>query len=150
MKLEDEIKQKKFKTMREKALVNIFFTANHFSLEQNRLLKPFDISMQQFNVLRILKGQYPNPASVKLLMERMIDKTSNASRLVEKLLAKALVERKVCESDRRQVDVLITEKGLQLIDAASASMEKFISQMKIDEEKAQDLSNLLDQSRGES
>ncbi len=148
MKLEEEIKQEKFKSMREKALVNLFFTANHFSLEQNRMLKCYDISIQQFNILRILKGQYPDPASVKLLMNRMLDKTSNASRLVEKLHAKGLVERRPCENDRRQVDVMITEKGLNLINSATADMDKMISSIPLDEPKAKELSDLLDLVRG--
>jgi DNA-binding MarR family transcriptional regulator len=147
MKLEDAIKQSKFRTMKEKALINVLFTANFFTLEQNRLLKGFDISIQQFNILRILRGQHPRPASVKLLMERMLDKTSNASRLVEKLHNKALVKREPCEVDRRQVDVVITDKGLKLIEEASDAMDAMISDLSIPEEQAAQLSDLLDLSR---
>ena len=147
MKIEDAIKQSKFRTMNEKALINVLFTANYFNLEQNRLLKDFDISVQQFNILRILRGQHPKPASVKLLMERMLDKTSNASRLVEKLHNKGLVNRKPCDFDRRQVDVLITDKGLELIEAASSSMDKMLSELCIEEDQAAKLSELLDLSR---
>jgi len=150
MKLADEIKQSKFGSMREKALVNLLFTANHFSLEQNRLLKSFDISTQQFNILRILKGQYPNPASVKLLMARMLDKTSNASRLVEKLQAKGLVERTICENDRRQVDVKITELGIECINNASEAMKGLITGLPLSEDQSMQLSELLDECRADS
>ena len=78
----------------------------------------------------------------------MLDKTSNASRLVEKLLAKELVERKPCENDRRQVDVLITEKGIKLIDEASNALYEVISNLPLNEDQARDLSDLLDLSRG--
>ncbi len=77
------------------------------------MLKPFKITTQQYNVLRILRGQHPNPASINLIIERMLDKMSNASRIVDKLVAKKLADRKVCPEDRRMVDVLITDKGIK-------------------------------------
>jgi len=97
--------------------------------------------------LRILRGQFPKPSSIKLITERMIDKMSNASRLVDKLLSKELVERKSSKEDRRQVDILITEKGLKTIEAASLAMENTMNVLDITDEDAEQLSVLLDKLR---
>src|SRR4051812_29759437 len=103
MKLEDEIKQKNFTSIYHKVNINILFTASWLSTQTARILKPYSITPQQYNVLRILRGQNANPASVGLIQERMLDKSSNASRLVDKLLEKKLIDRKTCPEDRRQV-----------------------------------------------
>ncbi|GAB4178243.1 MAG: MarR family transcriptional regulator [Calditrichia bacterium] len=148
MRIEDEIKQEHFRNIYQKALINLIYTANWINSHSNRLLKQYGLSSQQFNVLRILRGQYPKPARVSLLQDRMMDKMSNASRLVEKLRQKGLVERKVCEQDRRAVDVVITVKGLDLlaeIDAVEGEFEKLLS--KLDEKEAQTLNSLLDKIR---
>ncbi|HMQ48058.1 MAG TPA: MarR family transcriptional regulator [Saprospiraceae bacterium] len=123
MKLEDEIKQSIFKNEYQKANINIAFTASWLSQHAAKALKPYGISIQQFNILRILRGMHPKPATIKLLTERMIDKTSNASRLVDKLILKQLVDRRECPMDRRQVDILITEQGLGLLEKASDDLE---------------------------
>lgn len=115
MKLEEEIKQAKFRNEHHKLVVNIIFTANWLITHHNKNLKEFDLSPEQFNILRILRGQHPKPATVNLLIERMLNKMSNASRLVEKLRKKGFVERKTCKDDRRACDVLITNKGLDLL-----------------------------------
>ncbi len=120
MKLEEEIKQSKFKSEFHKLGINIIFTANWLSLHHTKHCKQYDITPEQFNLLRILRGQHPKPATVNLLIERMLNKMSNASRLVEKLRKKGLVERQTCESDRRACDVAITKKGLDLL----AKMDK--------------------------
>ncbi len=116
MKLEDAIKQTAFKTEEERLVINLVYTSGWLSAEQTRFFKRFGISSQQYNVLRILRGQFPKPASVGLIQERMLDKMSNASRLIEKLKQKKLVKRSECSKDRRQVDVLITEEGLKLLE----------------------------------
>lgn len=115
MKLEQEIQQTKFRNEYHKLAINITFT--HFWLmdHMKQQLKPYGISLQQFNILRILRGQHPKPSTINLLKERMLDKSSDASRLVERLRVKGLVERVTCVHDRRSVDILITEKGLQLL-----------------------------------
>lgn len=110
MKIEDEIKQSKFHSEYQKLAINILFTNQWLTTNTTKILKPFGISPQQYNVLRILKGQSPNAISVSNIMDRMIDKMSNTSRLVEKLRQKELIERVTCEKDRRQVDVKITKK----------------------------------------
>ena len=115
MKLEEAIKQKMFKTEDERLVINMVYTSGWLNAEQTRYFKQFGISPEQYNVLRILRGQQPNPASVSLIQERMLDKMSNASRLIEKLKQKEFVERNACPNDRRQVDVKITDKGMKLL-----------------------------------
>lgn len=149
MKIEEEIQQSKFASEFQKAHVNILFTAAWLNQETGRVLKPYGISVQQFNILRILRGMNPKPATIKMLTERMIDKMSNASRLVDKLEQKGLVTRTECGKDRRRVDVSITQKGLELIDNASDSMEKqmHVKAGTLTTEMAVQLNNLLDQIR---
>lgn len=147
--LEEEINQKDFKNEHQKALINIMFTSSWITGQTNNLLKPFNISMQQFNLLRILKGASPEAVSMKILGERMIDKNSNASRLVEKLRKKELVERITSTEDRRKVKVSITKAGLKVLDEASNSIESImIEQMKvISIDQAKQLNQSLDQLR---
>jgi DNA-binding MarR family transcriptional regulator len=115
LKLEDEIQQKKFKSIEQKLLLNLIYTTNWLTSKQDSLFKDSGITVQQYNVLRILRGQYPNPCSIKLIKERMLDRMSDTSRIVDKLFAKKLLERKECPNDRRSVDIIITEQGLELL-----------------------------------
>lgn len=149
MRLEDEIKQTKFKNEYQKASINLIFTASWLNKLNAESLKPYNISIQQFNILRILRGMNGKPASVKLLTERMIDKMSNASRLVEKLKTKGLVQRVECSQDRRQVDVLITKKGLSLLEDASEVLEANVLKKfnNITKEEASAINSLLDKLR---
>ena len=149
MKIEQEINQSKFKSEYQKAHINILFTASWLSQQSSQLLKTFNMSWQQFNILRILRGMYPEPASVKLLTERMIDKMSNASRLVEKLKQKGLVERTECHEDRRRVNVRITELGLEILEQASNIMEQNLegNMTSVSEEEAALLNDILDRIR---
>lgn len=149
MRIEDEIQSKNFTSPIHKAAVNLMFTASWYNARQNRILKPHGLSMQQYNVLRILRGRHPDASSINLLIDRMIDKQSNASRLVEKLRQKGLVERRICEDDRRKVDVRITDKGLYLLEELDDQMDEFIHNLlRVNEEQAEKLSNLLDEARG--
>lgn len=148
MSLEFEIKQKKFRSENQKLIINILYTGNWIQASQNKLFKPNGISLQQFNILRILRGQFPNPASLGLLQERMLDKNSNASRLVDKLKLKKFVERKESKHDRRQVDILITEKGLdvlQELDKLIEEQEKSLSFLQ--ESDVQKMNSILDKIR---
>lgn len=99
----------------KKTVLNILYTQNCISDQFYEILKPFDISAEQFNVLRILRGQKGSPANMCLIQERMLAKTSNTTRLVDKLLLKDLVTREVCQKNRRKIEVLITTKGLELL-----------------------------------
>jgi DNA-binding MarR family transcriptional regulator len=116
MPLEDAIKQKNFESEFQKAYLNILVTASWLSANFTTLLKPYKISLEQYNVLRILRGQYPNPCTLHTIQERMMDRSSNAGRLVDKLLAAELLSRNECPSNRRKVDILITQKGLDLLE----------------------------------
>ena len=149
MKIEEAIKQERFISEFQKAHLNILYTAAWLTYETTQMLKPFGITWQQFNVLRILRGRRPKPATVKLLTERMIDKMSNASRLVDKLVKKGLVERQSCESDRRQVDVFLTEKGLELVNSASAVIDSRLhgSNIPLTDEESTRLNEFLDRMR---
>ena len=149
VKIEEAIQQKKFQSEFHKAQVNLLYTAAWINQQSTQALKPFNISVQQFNILRILRGMNPEPATVKLLTERMIDKMSNASRLVEKLKQKGFVERVECEHDRRRVNISITEKGLEILADASTALESAsLKQMSfISEEEAKILSEVLDRIR---
>ena len=147
--IEEAIKQSKFNNEYEKAVVNILFTASWLDGQHIHNLKPFGISPQQFNVLRILRGSVPNALRLADITERMIDKNSNATRLVEKLRQKNLVKREVCKNNRRQVDIWITQKGLDLL----AELDKLSEQWRealnnISKEEAQHLNTCLDKIRG--
>lgn len=151
MSIEEEIKQSRpFKSEFQKAVVNLTFTASWWNQVAGRMLRPFGISQEQYNILRILRGMQPKPATIKTLTERMLDKNSNASRLVEKLKQKNLVERLECPMDRRRVDITITESGLRLLDETAPMMEgnEGMPFTTLSLEEAQTLNFLLDKMRG--
>jgi len=149
MKLEEEIKQKKFRNEYHKLAVNILYTHGWLINNQAAILKRHRLTSAQFNILRILRGQYPNPASINLLKERMLDKMSDASRLVERLLQKDLVDRKICPDDRRRVEVVITKNGLKLLDDIDKHDDE-VDQMfnKLSSGEVNTLNELLDKMRG--
>ncbi|MEJ5306513.1 MAG: MarR family transcriptional regulator [Ignavibacteria bacterium] len=149
MRLEDEIKQSSFRNEYHKLAVNIIYTHSWLMNKIYELLDEYDLTPQQFNLLRILRGQYPQPASISLLKERMLDKMSDASRLVERLISKGLAERNICPEDRRKAEVKITKKGLKLlekIDAANDEMDNYLKNLSAQE--AKQLNYLLDKLRG--
>jgi len=149
MKLEDEIKQKKFNSEYEKLVVNVLYTGNWMNLENAKNLKTLGLTLPQYNVLRILRGQHPNPATVNLLIDRMLDKSSNASRIVDRLLIKGLLTRRICKKDRRSVDVFITEKGMALLKKIDALQPIWREKFEIlSAEEAKNLNFLLDKLRG--
>jgi DNA-binding MarR family transcriptional regulator len=115
MKIEDAIKSTSALSTEKKTILNIGYTQNILAEGMNEVLKPFDLSAEQFNVLRILRGQKGNPVNMGAIQERMIARTSNTTRLVDKLLAKELVNRKICPDNRRKMEISITEKGLVIL-----------------------------------
>lgn len=146
--IESEIKQTRFTSHRQKAILNIVYTANWFRSSQIKLFKQFGVSPEQYNVLRILRGQKGNAIGVNGIQERMLDKNSNASRLIDKLVEKELVDRKGCQNDRRQVEVFITQGGLELLsemDVLIEQQEETAVNLSIDE--AEVLNELLDKIR---
>ena len=148
MTISEELKQSSFQNEETKAIVNLIFTGNFIIQKQQELLKPFGISMQQFNVLRILKGQKGQAITVLSITERMLDKMSNASRLVDKLFVKKLVSRVPCEKDRRAVDIFILPAGLALLDKIDVRQQTFGEQInQFGNGKLKELNELLDQFR---
>jgi DNA-binding MarR family transcriptional regulator len=115
MKIEDIIKTTSAMSTGKKTVLNIMYTQNILAEAFNDIIKQYEISPEQFNVLRILRGQKGHPANMCVIQERMVAKTSNTTRLVDKLLLKGLVTREVCSKNRRKMDVLITDKGLELL-----------------------------------
>lgn len=150
MRLEDEIKQKIFASEHIKAHVNILFTASWLSLGTTKALKELGISPHQFNILRILKGMHPHPGSIKELTERMIDKSSNASRLVDKLISKELVNKTKCDLDNRRAEVVISAEGIELLKDANSRIDGLVEEMAqhITKSEAHQLNSLLDKLRG--
>jgi DNA-binding MarR family transcriptional regulator len=148
MKIEDEIIQPKFRNPHQKAIINLIFTANWLTSKQQDFLKPFGITGQQFNILRILRGQQSKSISATAIKARMLDKNSDVSRLLDRLGAKGLIEKKTSPSDRRATDVLITQKGLDILDAIDKKQLEADAILSLTEEEATQLSNLLDKSRG--
>ncbi len=115
MKSEEALSQENFSCEQEKAFVNIVYTANTLYLQEVKRLKPHGISPEQYNVLRILRGSHPRKMNLLDISRRMLDRNSNATRLVEKLRMKGLVDRKPSDKDRRQVEICITNEGLNLL-----------------------------------
>jgi DNA-binding MarR family transcriptional regulator len=112
MNVEAYIKTEKPIPLKSKTIIHLSLVQNKINERFHASLKPFDISLQQFNVLRILRGQKGAPANLNTINERMVTKMSNTTRLVDKLIIKDFVARQICENNRRKVEIFITEKGL--------------------------------------
>ena len=148
MRIEDEIKQPVFHDQYQKAHINLVYTAGWLQLRQAAAFKPFGLTLPQFNILRILRGQHPLPATVALLIDRMLDKTSNASRIVDRLEEKQLVTRIVCPANRRAVDIRITQTGLDLLRRIEeGGVLKPDGIWRLTETEMQQLNTLLDKIR---
>lgn len=147
--IEEAIQQSSaFRNPYHKATVNLIFSGRWIINLHNELFNQFKLTIQQYNVLRILKGQYPHALTVKLIQMRMLDKASDASRVVEGLRKKGLVQRELNVKDRRRVDVIITQKGIHLlnsIEERSAEMDSFLSNLNSEEIRI--LNSLLDKIR---
>lgn len=151
MKIEEILKTTVPMDNSKKIILNILYTQNVITENFNELLKPHEISGEQYNVLRILRGQKGNPANMFAIQERMLAKTSNTTRLVDKLLLKELVTRNVCSQNRRKIEVSITTKGLQVLhelDPKVIAHEDFFSQNLNGEEIIQ-LNHLLEKYRNQ-
>ena len=135
----------KFESNRVKALLNIIYTANWISSCQNEFFKPFGISPQQYNILRILRGAN-EPLKVQTIKDRMLERSPNATRLMDKLCAKEYIERLPSEYDRRVVKIIITGEGLELLNSIPKHLNRDLLK-NLTEEEAEQLSNLLDKMR---
>ena len=149
MKIEKEIFSNKFENNHQKAIVNLIYTYAWITNLLKQQLNKYKITLQQYNILRILRGQHPNPATINMLKERMLDKMSDASRIVDRLEQKELVNRFINTKDRRAVDILITKKGLDLLLKLDVEMssKNFLDE-NINSAEAGILSDLLDKMRG--
>lgn len=148
MNIEKEIHQDKFRSAKQKAMLNILFTYGWINEKIKKFLAPEDITPQQYNILRILRGSAPLPLSTLQIRERMLDKMSDTSRIVDRLLAKEFVTKVICTKDRRLVDVTISEKGqnlLQKLDAEANKLDEILGNL--NEEEAEKVSRLLDKLR---
>lgn len=148
MRLEEEIVQKEFLDENHKALVNIIYTHSFLINKMTGFFKSRGITRQQFNVLRILRGQYPKSANLNLIKERMLDKMSDASRIVERLRLKKLIDRRQSESDRREVEITINQSGLKLLVGTDQEIRKFYKMFdSLSPEELKQLNFLLDKFR---
>ena len=146
-RIEDEIQQKKFSSARQKAVINLIYTSNWLHGKQQDFFKPFGITGQQFNILRILKGQFPESISGTEIKSRMLDRNSDVSRLLDRLAGKKLITKKTCPNDKRAWDVSITSAGIALLrEIAKTQNEDLI--LSLSEKEAEALSDLLDKARG--
>jgi DNA-binding MarR family transcriptional regulator len=147
MGIDKEIQTQNFRNEFQKVGVNIIFTANWFTERFKQILDEYDITNQQFNILRILRGS-KRPLSTLQIRDRMLDKMSDTSRIVDRLVKKELVEKAVCEADKRLVDIRITDKGMALLlelDNRNEDTDKLLSGL--DEQEAKQLNHLLDKLR---
>ena len=150
MKIEEEIKQSSFKDEYQKLMINLLFTGKWIHNISAKHIKPFGLTNQQYNVLRILRGQKDHSISVNKISERMIDRMSNVSRLVDKLEHKKLVKRKVNINDRRQMNISISEKGIELVKEIEKKENELFSNFKaLSTKEAKILNQLLDKLRTE-
>jgi DNA-binding MarR family transcriptional regulator len=149
MKIEEEIKQAKFRNDHQKAILNILFTSNWIQKKQKEFFEPHGITGQQYNILRILRGQHPNRISGAEIKSRVLDKNSDVSRLLDRLIGKNLVIKSQCPKDKRASDISISDAGLSLLLKLDAAMNKLDTQLiSLSKEEATQLSSLLDKSRG--
>jgi len=143
--LEDILKTSKTLPLSRKTIINVFLSNTYFKDEMLSVLKPFDLSVEQFNVLRILRGQNEKPLNLQDIQDRMVNKMSNTTRLIDKLLLKGFVERNTCAKNRRKIEIFITQEGLKtlyvldpIIDDIEQQMTSNLSQTELEQ-----LNNLL-------
>ncbi|SHG58337.1 DNA-binding transcriptional regulator, MarR family [Salegentibacter echinorum] len=148
MNIEEHLNTSNLPVARKLSL-NILVTAQLIEEKVAGALKPFDLSIQQFNVLRILRGQKGKPANLSTIQERMVSKMSNTTRLVDKLIAKDLAKRIICKSNRRKVEINITENGLQLLDKIDPKVDAVENELikHLNREEIEQIINGLDEIR---
>lgn len=148
MGIEQDVQQLHFRNDYQKAVINLIYTYNWMREKTASIMDEEDITPQQFNILRILRGSYPQPLSTLQIRERMLDKMSDTSRIVDRLLKKELVKKITCKSDRRLVDITISEKGLSLLERMDKKQDDMDGVLKkLTKSEAVTLSRLLDKIR---
>jgi DNA-binding MarR family transcriptional regulator len=148
MGIDKDIQQSKFRNVHQKAAINIIYTMGWMRDQTKAIFDTEDVTPQQFNILRILRGSYPTPLSTLQIRERMLEKMSDTSRIVDRLITKGLVKKLTCKEDRRLVDVIISDKGkklLERLDTRQDEIDKVLGNLS--EKEATLLSDLLDKIR---
>lgn len=146
--IEEEIQQKKFRSPYQKAVINLIYTGNWVQNKQQGFFKLYGITGQQFNILRILKGQHPKSISAKDIKTRLLDQNSDVSRLLDRLSAKDLIIKQTCPVDKRAADVFITKTGIDLLKEIEKRQKEIDEVLALSPEEASQLSDLLDKCRG--
>ena len=149
MAIEKDIRQSNFRNLKQKSMVNLIYTYHWVVEKIKQLLSSEDITLQQYNILRILRGSFPTPLSTLQIRDRMLDKMSDTSRIVDRLVAKGLVRKHTSKTDKRLVDVTITDEGLELLaklDRHNDELDKIVTSLS--EGEMNTLNNLLDKLRG--
>ena len=149
MQLQKETLTTRFESIHHQAIVNVWHTSNWCTERLKQTIVPFEVTTQQFNILRILRGQNPNPATINLLKSRMLDKMSDTSRIVDRLVQKGLVVKESNAVDKRAVDIKISDKGLELLELMDQEVSlSVIISSNLTEQEAITLNDLLDKMRG--
>ena len=148
MGIEQDIQQAKFRNAQQKAAINLIYTLSWMRDRTKCIFEAEDITPQQFNILRILRGSFPEPLSTLQIRERMLEKMSDTSRIVDRLITKGLVKKLTCKNDRRLVDVIISDKGKKLLERLDTRQDEIDGVLgKLSEKDANILSDLLDKIR---
>lgn len=149
MRIEDEIQQKEFKDDHRRMVVNLLFTNNWLNQQFIPFFRQLGLTLQQHNVLSILRGQHPEPVCFGEIQERMVDRNSNVTRLVDKLIEKGYVTREICQANRRMIEVRLTPEGEQKLEQIDAQLPSFYQRFhNLTKEEAVLMSKLLDKLRG--
>ncbi len=149
MRIEDEIKTKSFHSLQQKLSANIIFTHGWVEDQIQEIFGEYGLTSQQYNVLRILKGQYPKAITIANIHDRMLEKNAGVSRLVDRLLKKGFVEKTVCEKDKRLVDVIASDKGLKVLMEIDREWDRVDAiYSNLSDEEIRTLNSLLDKLRG--
>lgn len=148
MGIDKDIQQTKFRNVHQKAAINLIYTMGWMRDRTKAVFDSEEITPQQFNILRILRGSFPNPLSTLQIRERMLEKMSDTSRIVDRLIAKGVVKKITCKKDRRLVDVIITDKGKKMLERLDTRQDEIDGVLgNLSEDDANILSNLLDKIR---
>lgn len=148
MSIDKEIQQVKFRNPHQKAAINLIYTLSWMREKTKCIFEAEDITPQQFNILRILRGSFPQPLSTLQIRERMLEKMSDTSRIVDRLITKGFVKKLTCKNDRRLVDVIISDKGKKLLERLDTRQNEIDGVLNnLSEKDANILSDLLDKIR---
>jgi len=143
VKLEEAIKSSGFKNEKEKLMVNIMYTAYRVKTNINQLLKDYGLTSEQYNVLRILKGKYPEQMCVRDVAQRMIERSSNVPRIIDRLEVKKLVKRSQSGEDKRETVIILSQAGINILEMVTPALQK-LNMVAISNEECKQLNDLLD------